>query len=176
MTRAPKTLFKGLAALACLVLAAAAGAQPGRAGQEERAPMPDKTIEAVLETHSPRLMDLPGVVGVGEGGACSQGHDEHQRREADYFHHRHRGAAKCITSRPRTRQTASSFHGTLRSPCFRASNPIGWSAISGEPHHRLARRHGGGFGTGADGEHLPGLNFSGAIQSTMGRPHQPIFR
>ncbi len=29
--------------------------------------MPDKTIEAVLETHSPRLMSLPGVVGVGEG-------------------------------------------------------------------------------------------------------------
>lgn len=28
--------------------------------------MPDKTIEAVLETHSPRLMSLPGVVGVGD--------------------------------------------------------------------------------------------------------------
>ncbi len=67
VTRAPKPLFKGLVALAYLVLVAAAGAQPGRAGQEERAPMPEKTIEAVLETHSPRLMSLPGVVGVGEG-------------------------------------------------------------------------------------------------------------
>ncbi len=67
MTRAPKTLFKGLAACVLLAVGAAAGAPPGRAGQEERAPMPDKTIEAVLETHSPRLMSLPGVVGVGEG-------------------------------------------------------------------------------------------------------------
>ncbi len=53
--------------MACLVLVAAAGAPPGRAGQEERAPMPDKTIEAILETHTARLMSLPGVVGVGEG-------------------------------------------------------------------------------------------------------------
>ncbi len=53
--------------MACLVLVAAAGAPPGRAGQEERAPRPEKTIEAVLETHSPRLMSLAGVVGVGEG-------------------------------------------------------------------------------------------------------------
>ncbi len=67
VTRAPKTLFKGLVALACLVLVAAAGAQPGRAGQEERALMPEKTIEAVLKEHTPRLMALPGVVGVGEG-------------------------------------------------------------------------------------------------------------
>ncbi len=67
MTRAPKTLFKGLVALACLVGIAAAVAQQGTAGQEERAPMPDKPIEAVLETYSPRLMSLPGVVGVGEG-------------------------------------------------------------------------------------------------------------
>ncbi len=29
--------------------------------------MPDKTIEAVLGAHTPRLMSLPGVVGVGEG-------------------------------------------------------------------------------------------------------------
>ena len=28
--------------------------------------MPDKTIEAVLEEHTPRLMSLPGVVGVGQ--------------------------------------------------------------------------------------------------------------
>ncbi len=61
------TSFTRLAALACLVLVAAVVAQPGRAGQEERAPMPEKTIEAVLETHSPRLMSLAGVVGVGEG-------------------------------------------------------------------------------------------------------------
>ena len=41
--------------------------EPGRTGQEERAPMPEKTIEAVLEEHTPRLMSLPGVVGVAEG-------------------------------------------------------------------------------------------------------------
>ncbi len=29
--------------------------------------MPEKTIEAVLEEHTPRLMSLPGVVGVAEG-------------------------------------------------------------------------------------------------------------
>ena len=29
--------------------------------------MPEKTIEAVLEDHTPRLMSLPGVVGIGEG-------------------------------------------------------------------------------------------------------------
>ena len=29
--------------------------------------MPDKTIEAVLGEHTPRLMSLPGVVGVAEG-------------------------------------------------------------------------------------------------------------
>ncbi len=61
------TSFTRLAACVLLAVGAAAGAQPGRAGQEERAPMPDKTIEAVLETHSPRLMSLPGVVGVGDG-------------------------------------------------------------------------------------------------------------
>ena len=61
------TSFTRLAACVLLAVGAAAGAQPGRAGQEERAPMPDKTIAAVLETHSPRLMSLPGVVGVGEG-------------------------------------------------------------------------------------------------------------
>ena len=67
VTRAPKTVFIGLAACVLLTVGGAAVAQPGRAGQEERAPMPDKTIEAVLETHSPRLMSLPGVAGVGEG-------------------------------------------------------------------------------------------------------------
>lgn len=29
--------------------------------------MPEKTIEAILEEHTPRLMSLPGVVGTGEG-------------------------------------------------------------------------------------------------------------
>ena len=29
--------------------------------------MPEKTIEAILEEHTPRLMSLPGVVGAGEG-------------------------------------------------------------------------------------------------------------
>ena len=67
MARASKTLFKGLAALACVVLLAAAGARPGTAGQAERVPMPEKTIEAVLEDHTPRLISLPGVVGIGEG-------------------------------------------------------------------------------------------------------------
>jgi hypothetical protein len=61
------TSFTRLAACVLLAVGAAAVAQPGTASQEERAPMPDKTIEAVLETHSPRLMSLPGVVGVGEG-------------------------------------------------------------------------------------------------------------
>lgn len=60
-------MFEGLAALACVVLLAAAGARPGTAGQDERVPMPEKTIEAVLEDHTPRLMSLPGVVGTGEG-------------------------------------------------------------------------------------------------------------
>ncbi len=53
--------------MACLVLVAAAVAQRGTAGQEERAPMPDKTIEAILKEHTPRLIALPGVVGVGQG-------------------------------------------------------------------------------------------------------------
>ncbi len=29
--------------------------------------MPEKSIEAVLKKHTPRLMSLPGVVGTGEG-------------------------------------------------------------------------------------------------------------
>ncbi len=61
------TSFTRLAACVLLAVGGAAGAQPGRAGHEECAPMPDKPIAAVLETHSPRLMSLPGVVGVGEG-------------------------------------------------------------------------------------------------------------
>ncbi len=61
------TSLTRLAACVLLAVGGAAVAQPGRAGQEERAPMPDKTIEAVLEAHTPRLMALPGVVGVGQG-------------------------------------------------------------------------------------------------------------
>lgn len=38
-------------------------------GQKEGVTVPDKAIETVLEQHSPRLMLLPGVVGVGQGAA-----------------------------------------------------------------------------------------------------------
>ncbi len=61
------TSFTRLAACVLLAVGAAAGAQQGTAGQEERAPVPDKPIEAVLKEHTPRLMSLPGVVGVGQG-------------------------------------------------------------------------------------------------------------
>ncbi len=61
------TSFTRLAACVLLAVGGAVVAQPGRAGQEGPAPMPDKPIAAVLEEHTPRLMSLPGVVGVGEG-------------------------------------------------------------------------------------------------------------
>jgi hypothetical protein len=67
VTTVPKTLFTGLAACVFLATVKVAVAQVGTADQEERAPMPENTIEAVLKAHTPRLMSLPGVVGVGEG-------------------------------------------------------------------------------------------------------------
>ena len=60
-------LFTGLAACVFLATVSAAVAHHGTADQEERAPMPEKTLEAVLEKHTPRLMSLPGVVGTAQG-------------------------------------------------------------------------------------------------------------
>ena len=34
--------------------------------------MPEKTLEAVLEKHTPRLMSLPGVVGTGQGECAGE--------------------------------------------------------------------------------------------------------
>ncbi len=65
MGRAPKTVFIGLAA--CVLLAVGGAAHHATAGQKERVPVPDKPIAAVLDGHTPRLMSLPGVVGVGQG-------------------------------------------------------------------------------------------------------------
>ena len=56
-----------LALAACVLLAVGGAAQNATAGQEERVPVPDQPIAAVLEQHTPRLMALPGVVGVGQG-------------------------------------------------------------------------------------------------------------
>ncbi len=65
MTRAPKIVFLGLAA--CGLLAVSGAAHHATAGEKERVPVSDKPIAAVLEEHTPRLMSLPGVVGVGQG-------------------------------------------------------------------------------------------------------------
>jgi hypothetical protein len=52
---------------AAVLLAVLGTLAPGDlVAQEKGSAMPEKTIEEVLQAHTPRLTSLPGVVGVGE--------------------------------------------------------------------------------------------------------------
>ena len=66
----PNSFRLAVCALLILCLAAVSACGSGSIGQQGVSPMPEKSIQQVLNENTDRLMSLPGVVGIAQG-QCS---------------------------------------------------------------------------------------------------------